>query len=124
MKVLKKTFIGICIFICFLLLTIMCIVGIAEQLTHRIVEGILLGRVFKSLQLHYFTIDLNKVYGDFYALKSSISRYLLCMMLDDTRCCLDASSLHRTTSMDIYMVEKFHLLSCHRDTSSTAKNKA
>ena len=39
------------------------------------------------------------------------------MMLDDTRCGLDASSLHRTTSMDNYKVEKFRLLSCHRDTS-------
>ena len=38
-------------------------------------------------------------------------------MLDDPRCGLDASSLHRTTSMDNYNVEKFGLLSCHRDTS-------
>src|SRR5574344_1024814 len=38
-------------------------------------------------------------------------------MLDDTRCGLDASSLHRTTSMDSYMVDKFLLLSCHRDIS-------
>ena len=38
MKVLKKTFIGICIFICFLLLAVMCTVWIVEQLAHRIVE--------------------------------------------------------------------------------------
>ena len=38
------------------------------------------------------------------------------MMLDDTRCGLDALSLHRATSMDNYKVEKFGLLSCHRDT--------
>ena len=44
-------------------------------------------------------------------------------MLDDTRCGLDASSLHRDTSMDSYIVEKFKLLSCHRDTSSIAKTK-
>ena len=45
------------------------------------------------------------------------------MILDDTRCGLDASSLHRATSMDNYKVEKFELLSCHRDTSSIAKTK-
>ena len=49
------------------------------------------------------------------------------MMLDDTRCGLDASSLHRATSMDISLTKKFRLLSCHRDTSSIAiyktKNK-
>ena len=39
-------------------------------------------------------------------------------MLDDTRCGLDASSLHRTTSMYNYIAKKFELLSCHRDTSS------
>lgn len=38
MKVLKKAFIGICIFICFLFLAVMCIVWIVEQLAHRIVE--------------------------------------------------------------------------------------
>lgn len=38
MKVLKKTFIGICIFICFLFLAVMCTVWIVEQLAHRIVE--------------------------------------------------------------------------------------
>ena len=38
-------------------------------------------------------------------------------MLDDTRCGLDASSLHRTASMDNYIAKKFELLSCHRDTS-------
>ena len=45
------------------------------------------------------------------------------MMLDDTRYGLDASSLHRVTSMDNYKVEKFKLLSCHRDTSSIARTK-
>ena len=45
------------------------------------------------------------------------------MMLDDTRCGLDTSSLHRATSMDNYKVEKFGLLSCHRDTSSIARAK-
>ena len=39
------------------------------------------------------------------------------MILDDTRCGLDVSSLHRATSMDIYIVKKFRLFSCHRDTS-------
>ena len=39
------------------------------------------------------------------------------MMLDDTRCGLDASSLHWATSMDNYKVEKFKLISCHQDTS-------
>ena len=38
------------------------------------------------------------------------------MMLYDTRCGLDASSLHRTTSMVNYISKKFKLLSCHRDT--------
>ena len=38
------------------------------------------------------------------------------MMLDDTRCGLDASSLHRTTSMDNYIAKIVELLSCHRDT--------
>ena len=46
------------------------------------------------------------------------------MMLDDTRCGLDASSLHRAASMDNYKVEKFGLLSCHRDTSSIARYEA
>ena len=46
------------------------------------------------------------------------------MMLDDTRCGLDTSSLHRATSMDNYKVEKFKLLSCHRDTSSITRHKA
>ena len=45
------------------------------------------------------------------------------MMLDDTRCGLDASSLHRATSMYISLSKKFSLLSCHRDTSSIAKTK-
>ena len=57
-------------------------------------------------------------------LEISYSRHSICMMLDDTRCGLDASSLHRATSMDNYKVEKFKLLSCHRDTSSTAIHKA
>lgn len=38
MKVLKKTFIGICIFICFLFLAVMCTVWIVEQFMHRIIE--------------------------------------------------------------------------------------
>ena len=42
-------------------------------------------------------------------------------MLDDTRCGLDASSLHRAISMYNYKVEKFELLSCHRDTSIFTK---
>ena len=45
-------------------------------------------------------------------------------MLDDTRGGLDASSLHRAASMINYKAKKFHLLSCHRDTSYTARNKA
>ena len=59
----------------------------------------------------------------FYALKSSISRHLPSMMLDDTRCGLDASSLHRDASMYNYKVEKSKLLSCHRDTLSTTRYK-
>ena len=39
-------------------------------------------------------------------------------MLDDTRGGLDASNLHRDTSMYISLYKKFRLLSCHRDTSS------
>ena len=46
------------------------------------------------------------------------------MMLDDTRCGLDASSLHRDTSMINYKAKKFGLLSCNRDTSITAREKA
>ena len=38
------------------------------------------------------------------------------IMLDKLRGGLDASSLHRATSMYNYKVEKFGLLSCHRDT--------
>ena len=53
----------------------------------------------------------------------SISRHLLSMMLDDTRCGLDVSSLHRATSMDISLYKKFELLSCHRDTFSSTRNK-
>ena len=45
------------------------------------------------------------------------------MMLDDTRCGLDASSLHRDTSMNISLAKKFSLLSCHRDTyTNLSKN--
>ncbi len=35
------------------------------------------------------------------------------MMLDDTRCGLDTSSLHRATSMDISFIQRKRLLSCH-----------
>ena len=45
-------------------------------------------------------------------------------MLDDTRCGLDVSSLHRTTSMDNYIDKKFELLSCHRDTFNTVRYEA
>ena len=45
-------------------------------------------------------------------------------MLDDTIGGLDASSLHRAASMNNYKVEKFGLLSCHRDTLGTVRNKA
>ena len=38
-------------------------------------------------------------------------------MLDDTRCGLDASSLHRATSIYNYIAKKAEHLSCHRDTS-------
>ena len=38
------------------------------------------------------------------------------MILDDTRGGLDASSLHRVTSMVNYKAKKFELLSCNRDT--------
>ena len=38
MKTLKKTFISICIFVCFLFLAIMCTIWIVEQLAHRIIE--------------------------------------------------------------------------------------
>ena len=44
-------------------------------------------------------------------------------MLDDTRCGLDASSLHRATSMYISLYKKFELLSCHRDTLYIIRNK-
>ena len=46
------------------------------------------------------------------------------MMLDDTRCGLDTSSLHWATSMDISLSKNSHLLSCHRDTSSIVMHKA
>ena len=45
------------------------------------------------------------------------------MMLDDTRCGLDASSLHRATSMDISLSKIFRLLSCHRDTSDITRHE-
>ena len=45
-------------------------------------------------------------------------------MLDDTRGGLDASSLHLVTSMVNYKAKKFSLLSCHRDTLGTVRNKA
>ena len=45
-------------------------------------------------------------------------------MPDDTRGGLDASSLHRTTSMDNYIAKKVELLSCHRDTLNIARYKA
>ena len=54
----------------------------------------------------------------------SIFLHLLSMMLDDTRCGLDASSLHRITSMDNYIANKFGLLSCHRDTLGIVRYKA
>ena len=43
--------------------------------------------------------------------------------LDDTRCGLDASSLHLDTSMVNYKAKKFGLLSCNLDTFSTAREK-
>ena len=46
------------------------------------------------------------------------------MMLYDTRGGLDTSSLHRATSMINYKAKKFGLFSCHRDTYSTAREKA
>ena len=56
--------------------------------------------------------------------KFSYSRHSIYMMLDDTRGGLDVSSLHRDTSIDISLYKKFHLLSCHRDTSiQDNKNK-
>ena len=45
-------------------------------------------------------------------------------MLDDTRCGLDVSSLHRATSMDISLSKNFCLLSCHRDTFNIARYKS
>ena len=47
--------------------------------------------------------------------------HYISMMLDDTRGGLDASSLHRDTSMDISLYKKFYLLSCHRDTLKAEK---
>ena len=51
----------------------------------------------------------------------SISRHLPSMMLDDTRGGLDASSLHRATSMINYKAKKFGLLSCNRDKIKAGK---
>ena len=51
----------------------------------------------------------------------SISRHLPSMMLDDTRCGLDTSSLHRATSMINYKAKKFGLLSCNRDKIKAGK---
>ena len=45
-------------------------------------------------------------------------------MLDDTRCSLDASSLHRDTSMDISLSKNFRLLSCRLETSKNIHNIA
>ena len=59
-----------------------------------------------------------------FACESRRIYFVICIMLDDTRCGLGASSLHRATSMDNYKVEKFGLLSCHRDTSNIARYKA
>ena len=56
-------------------------------------------------------------------LKISYFRHSICMMLDDTRCGLDTSSLHRDTSIDISLYKKFELLSCHRDTLNIIRNK-
>ena len=44
------------------------------------------------------------------------------IMFDDPRGGLDTSSLHRATSMYNYKVEKFGLLSCHRDTLKNIHN--
>ena len=63
---------------------------------------------------------LVKVQDKFYKAKR-FSRCFIYMMLDDTRCGLDASGLHRATSMYNYKVEQFGLLSCHRDTSGIAR---
>ena len=56
-------------------------------------------------------------------LKISYFRHSICMMLDDTRCGLDTSSLHRDTSMDISLYKKFGLLSCTRFISNIALEK-
>ena len=45
------------------------------------------------------------------------------IMLDDTRGGLDASSLHRATSMDISLSKRFCLISCNIDTPSIDKFK-
>ena len=54
-------------------------------------------------------------------LKISYFAHSLMIVLDDTRCGLDASSLHRDTLMVNYKAKKIHLLSCHRDTYNTAR---
>ena len=58
-------------------------------------------------------------------IQSKISTFTssLMVMLDDTRGGLDASSLHRSTSKYKSLAKKIRLLSCHRDTSSTAITK-
>ena len=58
-----------------------------------------------------------------FALKYSILDKYQSIMPDDPRCGLDASSLHRDTSMYNYNDKKFSLLSCHRYTSNIARNK-
>ena len=67
--------------------------------------------LYKFLRIanHYFRI-----------LKFIISIHILSMMLDDTRGGLDASSLHRAVSMDIYLSKTVGLLSCHRNTLITS----
>ena len=64
-----------------------------------------------------------KIQDNLSPLKSIVSRYILSMMLDDTRGGLDASSLHRAVSMDIYISNTVGLLSCHRNTSKTTKTQ-
>ena len=72
-------------------------------------------KILKSLWFYFCEIYTAKI------LHFVSSLYLV---LDDTRGGLDASSLHRATSMDISLYKKFRLLSCHRDTLSSTRNKA
>ena len=44
-------------------------------------------------------------------------------MLDDTRCGLDASSLHRATSMDISLSKNLSFSRCIETTSRHTKEK-